>query len=343
MRINGLIFSLLVLLTGCYRQPVKIVPQTITDGRYDSEFPSRDAASELESITHSVYKLYSVASYKTFYFKQGVAVTKLDLLTGNYLYKSFGTTYSSETTSGTATAIYQAFNRFTFITCAHVLESPDTLITYFKPVKDDPDQFISSISIKEKQENFIKGFTGCGKVDILAIDRKNDVAIIGKECDKPGDLITTFMYSSGNAKELRWGNFVYIIGYPLGSLMITTGIVSNPRSDEYGSFMVDALFNKGFSGGIILALRDGVPNFELVGIIRSVPFQKEYYLKPEKEIFEMAYDENALYKGGLFVGTHEAIRYGVTTVIPMEMIRDLYQKNRLPLLSEGYNLDSFFK
>ena len=66
----------------------------------------------------------------------------------------------------------------------------------------------------------------------------------------------------------------------MGHKMITRGIVSNTRDDKSDSFLIDALFNRGFSGGIILAIRDGVPNFELVGMAKSVSAKNEYLLTP---------------------------------------------------------------
>jgi hypothetical protein len=344
---NGriLVFFLLsfLILAGCSQKPVKVATVVpVSNGHYDSRFPSNDASDELEAITRSVCKVYSVATYKTYYFKEGMAVTRADLASGSYLYKLFGITTTTETTSGTATVIYHAFGRIAMISCAHVLVSPDTLITYYQALKDEPEQFINSVSIKDKQESFVREAGACGSMDILAIDRKSDVAIIGKECNTAGDPAPAFGYPVGNTLGLGWGTFVYIIGYPLGTLMITKGIVSRPKAGGSGSFLVDAVFNKGFSGGIILALKNGVPNFELVGMIRSVPSQKEYFIKPEKEAYDAAYDENATYKGELYVGKHEAISYGVTAVVPVEQISELYKNNRSALISSGFNLDGFF-
>ena len=124
--------------------------------------------------------------------------------------------------------------------------------------------------------------------------------------------------------------------------MITRGIVSNPNSDESGTFMIDALFNKGFSGGIILAARQGSTGFELVGMVRSAYSKKEYTLRPEKEIHEYTYNKNAPYSGEIHVGTNESINYGVTYVIPVEALRAFYRRCRTELLALGYNLDPFF-
>ena len=87
-------------------------------------------------------------------------------------------------------------------------------------------------------------------MEVLAIDRKSDIAILGKEIEgeKPNN-IKVFPYLMGDSKELEWGSFVYIMGFPLGHAMITRGIVSDPYKIRKGSFLIDAVFNQGFSGG----------------------------------------------------------------------------------------------
>jgi hypothetical protein len=147
---------------------------------------------------------------------------------------------------------------------------------------------------------------------------------------------------AGRARDLGWGSATYAVGYPMGTLMVTSGIVSNPNCDESGSFMVDALFNKGFSGGIILAQRSGAADFELVGMIRSVYSSKEYVLKPEKMVHEYIYNTRTPYTGEIRVGTDETINYGVTYAISVESIRAFYRNCRPGIILMGYNLDPFF-
>lgn len=330
-----------LLLSGCSGKSSKITRKGVVHEFYDCNFPDKDASSDLEKLTRSVCKVYSVATYKTYYFKPGLHIIKKNLTPEILESGSFGITTSTETTSGTATLIFRSMDKLTLVTCAHVVSSPDTLITWFKSLPQETDPVISSISIKVKQELFIREFGVCGKLDLLSMDQENDVAFLGKECLNPDPSLEIFSYPAGNTRQLRWGSFVYILGYPMGSLMVTRGIVSKPKKEE-DTFMVDALFNKGFSGGILVAIRGGIPNFEWVGMIRSVPSQKEYYLRPEKEAHEAGYDAHASYTGELFVGTHEAISYGVTTVVPVEKIRDLYLKNRTSMKTAGYNLDGVF-
>ena len=72
------------------------------------------------------------------------------------------------------------------------------------------------------------------------------------------------------------------MGFPMNYKMVSNAIVSSPNYDGKGGFLIDAVVNKGFSGGVVLAIKDGIPNFELVGIIRAVPEENEYLLRTRK-------------------------------------------------------------
>ena len=336
------LFSLFILSVGCVQKTFKTAYATV-DGKYDSEYPYKSSSAELEQITHMVTKIFSIVYYKTYKFNPNPRIRQQDIISGEFKCLASATYLSHESYSGTATIISFEKNHLALLTCAHVVSTPDTIISFFDTSDSTSTENIKFIAIKQKQEIFLKDIPSCGTVNILAIDKDNDIAIIGKTCENVTDPVTVFGYPTGFAKELRWGCFVYIIGYPLGNMMVTSGIVSNPNCDEFGAFLLDAVFNKGFSGGIILAIRDGVPNFELVGIINAVSSKTEYVLKPEKELFEYNYNEHSPYKGELHVGTRETINYGITYAIPMEKIRSFYLKNREDLLSQGYDVDQFFK
>jgi hypothetical protein len=107
-----------------------------------------------------------------------------------------------------------------------------------------------------------------------------------------------------------------------------------------GEFTIDALLNKGYSGGIILAHRGGAPYFELVGMVKSVNSSREVYLKPVSD-HERTPDWIP-YKGEIFVEKSDNIQYGLNAVVPMESILEFYMKNRQTLMLNGYNLDHFF-
>ena len=332
----------LLLLEGCAPKPVKTAAVPLQDNRYVTEFTFPDASAKLESITHSVSKLVTVAYYTTYQFDAIDHIRQYSLSSASFKKSAASITDSHETVSGTATLISRFDNRVVFLTSAHILDFPDTVISFSDPSKTLSTDEIKSIAIKDKQEIYCRDLPDCGPMDLLAMDRGNDIALIGRVCPKLAEGMKPFEYPAGRAKQLGWGCVAYVIGFPMGALMITRGIVSNPNSDESGTFMIDALFNKGFSGGIILAARMGSPGFELVGMVRSAYSKKEYVLRPEKEIHEYSYNMDTPYSGEIRVGMHESINYGVTYAIPVEELRTFYRHFRPGLLSQGYNLDSFF-
>ena len=109
---------------------------------------------------------------------------------------------------------------------------------------------------------------------------------------------------------------------------MTKAIVSSPNRDKYGSFLTDAVSNKGFSGGIVLAIRDGVPNFELVGMMKLIPGCQQYYLTPSKEGEWFELDPNMPFKGDVYAESRVDIIYGVAPAIPAELIVDFLHKTR---------------
>ncbi|MEI7724430.1 MAG: serine protease [Bacteroidota bacterium] len=333
-------FVLLCLVSGCMKNRITATNKDHTTGRYGNEIPSGIVSDEIGKITQSVKKVYSVSSYTTYQFKREAMITGYHLYQGTFKKAAWGVISTNETVFGTATVIGFTNSTVALLTCAHVLNSPDTLISYFDPVGEDPSYYIQSVSIKEKQENWVKDISSCGSFTILASDNTADIAFLGKKCENLTDSVTPFPVPSGSARELGWGNLVYVFGYPMGNQVMTSGIVSLSVKRPMGEFTVDALMNKGFSGGIILAHRGGTPDFELVGMVKSVNSSREVYLKPSSD--QERTPDWMPYKGALFVEKSDNLQYGLNAVVPMESILDFYIKNRKDLIRNGYNLDHFF-
>ena len=331
---------LLLVLSGCMNREYRAYQKSLRDGRYDSEFPAHNASQEIGSIAQSVKKIYSVSHYTTWQFDRASGVLNHHLRSGIYAKMSVGTISTQETVFGTATVIMAGAGKIAVLTCGHVVTSPDTLVTWYDPSGEDQMPFIKSISVKTKQENWVRDLGSCGSFTLLASDPELDIAILGKTCGTPDPLPVVFPYPYGNAEELDWGSFVYIFGYPMGNPVVTKALVSKSVKGGPGDFTVDALLNKGYSGGIILAIRDGVPNFELVGMIKSVSSEEEYYLRPSSD--DKKYYEIFPYRGDVFVGSLEQVHYGLNFTIPAGKILDFYRRNREELIRQGYDLDPFF-
>jgi Trypsin-like peptidase domain len=332
----------IAILTSCAQRIYKVAYPTLNDGKYDTEFPYKNCSSQLKEISKSIKLLNCMAFYKTYMFAEISLVNtgNIDTAISNELFtEEF---YSHRPVSGTATLIAKAHNKTMLLTCAHILDFPDTIYTYYKNDNAE-DNILQSISIKEELKIYVNDIPNGDKLEILALDSEKDLALLGLDVGSSREFISIFDYPRGNSKELNWGSFVYIMGYPIGNKMITRGIVSNPEDTHKGSFLIDALFNKGFSGGLVLAIRDGVPNFEFVGLARSVSAQYNYILVPAKEHHEYSYNPKIPYQGKTYVMLKEEINYGVTHAITVEEIVKFLKRNQSNLMKKGYDLSSFLE
>ena len=333
---NKLALSLILIntLISCSKKIYRVAYPTLSDGRYDSEFPYKNCSKELLEISEAVTKVFCNSYYKNYYFAPERRITPKDI-NKKLLATADALVELKSTVSGTATVIYYQANRIAILTCWHVVTKPDTILNYFS-FEDNPNKkYVQTISVKQKQVILVYGMPEDGVFDILLTDDENDIAILGKELKSSTFAqIPVLKYNFGKAKELEWGSFVYLIGYPMGHKVITRGIVSQPDRDKRGAFFIDALFNRGLSGGILLAVRDGVPNFEVVGITTSAAAETETVLVPDRN---KNYDETVPYEGKIYVDNKKSINYGITKAIAAEAILKLISENREFLLKKGYD------
>lgn len=312
---------------------------TLSDGAYDSEFPYKSSSQQLEQIMESVKRVSCIAYYKTYTFHADEKIKLWDVtpeLLERYENRSV---YTNSSTSGTATVIYSSGRKLALLTCAHVVGFPDTVITYHIDADRRLTDNVASVAYKKRQSNYVATFPEGSDMRILTIDNDADLAVLGTELTVAPSLpIHAFHFPLGYAKELDWGAFVYLFGYPSGFKMVTKGIVSSPNKDKYGSFLIDAVFTRGFSGGICLAIRDGIPNFELVGMVKLVSAHSSYVVTPGKEFGSVEFDSSVPYTGSVYVERKTEIEYGITQAIPAERIREFLEENSALLSHEGYSV-----
>jgi len=338
-----LFFFVLICLTGCTKKIYDVVYPTLSDGKYDTEFPYKNCSRQLEEISRSVKKLNCIVYYNSYIFSEEDQITKSDLNSRTIRNKAIKNVVFNKSGSGTATIIYHDADRIALLTCAHIIDTPDTIMSYFRGAERGGEEIIQSVSIKVRQQNFIVDIPIYGgEVEIIKIDRKKDIAVVGRKGLVLGGFVPVFSYPAGKSSELEWGSFVYLIGYPVGFKMITRGIVSNPNMDASGRFLIDALFNRGFSGGVVLAIKDGVPNFELVGIAKSVSVKHVYVLRPSEDVGEYSYDPNVPYRGDTYVQLKSDINYGITHAISIETIWTFFDENKKFFIEKGYDFKGLF-
>ena len=338
------ILCITFLLSDCSTTSYKEIYPILRDGKYDSEFPYKGASDELREISQTVQRIQSSTFYKTYTFDQSSELKLANLKTFDI--KSLAVTegYADQSSSGTGTTIYAKEGKVAILTCAHVVQYPDTIISYFPDSDGTFTDNIQAIFIKERLTIYVAGFPEGSEFDLLIVDNKADLALIGKDYKILSDYkFTAFSYPAGKAKELDWGTFVYVFGYPINYQMVTKAIVSNPNRDEYGSFLIDAVVNNGMSGGLVLAIRDGVPNFEMVGMIQWVPEEEDNILVPKKLKNNERYNPIVPYEGEEYVKRFSSIRYGIARVISSEAILDFFNRNKAILYDKKYYLDRFIK
>lgn len=339
-----LLSMLFIAQTGCTKKIYDVVYPALNDGRYDSEFPYRNASKQLEEISKSVKMLNYIAYYKAYIFSENQKVLQSDINNKEIQNKAIDKVYFNETVSGTATIIFYDGAKVGLLTCAHIGDFPDTVLTYFAHPVGGKKQNIQQMAIKVREHYFVNEIPGDADFEVVVSDKKRDLALLTKRAiNDPFQRIRPFKYPLGESKNLELGSFVYIIGYPMGHKMITKGIVSNTRDNKSDSFLIDALFNRGFSGGIILAIRDGVPNFELVGMARSVSARNEYFLTPAPLNGKLEYEPNIPYSGDVYVKKFEGINYGITYTISTDEIINFLKENETLLLQKGFNFNYLIK
>ena len=337
-----LIPFLISFLSGCSPTVYNTKSPTL-DGKYDSEFPYRSSSKELERIGKSVVRINSMAFYKTYVFNPGKKVKASDINDTFLKDNTNSTNYFDKTSAGSGLIIYSVDNKIAVLTCAHVISFPDTIYSHYTDEKGKFTEYLESISIKDRQMIFVAGFPNGGDVELLAMDKYQDLAVLGRNFSSLQSYdFPVFPYPRGEARQLQWGTFVYIFGYPMNYKMVSRAIVSSPNIESNGSFLLDAVVNRGFSGGIVLAIRDGVPNFELVGIIRSVPEDADYILEPEKLKNNMRYNPVVPYRGDMYAIQKEDLKYGIAKVIPVEAIQEFLEENNEKLSDKGYDIQKFF-
>jgi hypothetical protein len=203
---------------------------------------------------------------------------------------------------------------------------------------------VQSVSFKQNQ-NIYSNLPKGGELEIIMLDEKTDVALVGMKGSNLDPLSfdhPEFDYPLGNSDELTWGNFVYIFGFPVNNKMLTKAIVSRPNIMNTKTYMVDAVLNRGASGGIVLAVRDGVPNFELVGIVSWLSAERTNVLSPQKLFNDQKYQIDSRYEGNLYIGEIEEIKYGLTKVVSSEAIKESLFEHEDEIGAKGYNIPGLF-
>ena len=333
---------LLSILTACTSQQQLQTDTRVADHLYDSEFPNRSVSTYLREMGSTIRLSSSLTFYREYYFNEQAHITLRTLKENPAVYNQAASAIIEKPASGTAAIVAVKKNKALLLTCAHTVYEPDTVIQYYDTGLSKKQHAIRSISIKIRQSLHVVGIPGSGRVTVVAKDSTLDLALLQRII--PLNLfppLPVFTYSLGKSKELDWGSFVYLFGFPHGKKVVSNAVVSHPNNNDAHDFIINATMYQGVSGGIIVALRDGPPHFELVGIANALPILQHLVLRPDRntEITPSTFGQP--YQGSVFIERQNEIIQGMTFAISAESILSFFKKNKSLLKDHDITLKDF--
>ncbi|HUF07931.1 MAG TPA: serine protease [Rhodothermales bacterium] len=305
-------------------------------GKYSTSFPGPGRTASLDPALQSVRMISSIGFYRQADFTSASGWPADRPITDRIWKNADTVTTFTESVVGTGTVLQFSRSRLALLTSAHVVTFDDTVTTYYRDERGETG--VRSFAVKVKQRNYVADIPGTGDLEVLARNDGLDIAIVGQSINTRDLIVPVFPLPPGKARDLDWGSFVYVIGFPAGLRMVTSGIVSQPSRDRDASFVTDVLFNRGMSGGAILAARSGGATLEWVGIATSGSATTEHMLAPNEKHLHEGLTSGEPYEGEVFISRAQRIRYGVTMAVSIEAVRKLAADNRAHLLRRGYSL-----
>jgi len=327
-----LLLLILFVSVSCKQTELISTQNYATDGMYDGPSNGESIAANIEALIKSIKRVDVIAFYETYYFPENEGFSTKYLTNHDWKNLAIQREIINESVSGTAVVVYYDGYLAGLITCAHVVDYPETVYRFY----DDNETKVSSISVKIKQQITIMGMQGDNPVEVVATDIKKDLAFLMKKVDQDDGELSPIEINVGTTKKLEWGSEIYVLGYPLGNLMLTKGLVSIDKSLDK-RFVSDALFNRGISGSPVFAYLDGKNNLEWVGMASSASAKTIEYLSPvnsdnDSEI--LSFDNN-----NIEVTEKLFINYGLTYSIAIEEIITFMARNKVVLRDLEFRTD----
>ncbi len=330
------IFIAVVLIFQC-SNVVQNKDIELSQAVYDYRVPTGSKVPYFKTLLRSIIVMNSSANYRTIFFEPESKIIRSNIATidtNNDNAQSIK--YDNVSAYGTGTIIYNYNKHIAILSSAHIFNHPDTLVTYFD--SGNGEKFVSSISIKQSEKHYSSDMPEYKTLNILAQDPQNDIIVLGLELqDDEQYLVPAIPYPFGDSSKLEWGTLVYLAGYPKGYKMLTQGMISEPDRNNRRNFLIDTMFNYGFSGGLIVGVKQGVPNFEILGIATSATADLYNVLVPDPASGH--YDNNTLYQQDIYNRHVRFLNYGITIATPVNAILEMLKDNKMIFFDNGYDME----
>lgn len=332
-----------LLLSSCTQKVYLNEQSQVMDDQYDSEFPALPTARFLAEVNESIKQVNVMAYYNGFEFSRASGLKWQDVKSNNFENRAINEIQTNIPATGTATIIYSDPGKIALLTCSHVIFFPDTITSYFSDSNGDNTVYIQKIYFKRRHSINVSGIPGSNELRIIAMDENSDIAIIGKNYVNPvKDALKSLNYPKGKASELQVGVFVYLFGFPRGERLVTSNIIGQVGKGPNNRFVINTPMTNGISGGLVLAIRDGIPNFEVVGMVYAVAGEVIIYLTPDLKTNPSVLDAQQKYMGDIYLNSTKQVVYGITYATSIESIENFLEENRDEISLNGFNIEEFF-
>ncbi len=339
------LMALAAACSGGCAPPRAVLVDRGPQAHYQTAYPVHDTSADLARLFLSVKQVTFTADYRTYVFAEDSGVTDADVRAGRYQERADSSYSETVTKAGTATVVALAGDRLTLLTVEHLTRFPDVRIEYWEegPSRGPaaPPGPVASVSVKTWERGTLLPPAGPSPLELVARDERNDLALLATRL---GEMSDTTRYSvldvpEGDARRLSWGSFVYVVGYPRSTPMVTRAIVSSPDRDGRGGFVTDGLWNEGISGGLVLGVRGDYGDLELVGLARAGAAEREIRLRPDTTALGERL-ELRRYDGPLYVQSSLRIQYGISLPTSVSVVREFLARHGVSLRSARPDLPS---
>jgi len=318
---------------GCGTRQV-ITEGNAGDGYYKNNAQTDRFRQQVERGFESVRRLQNTVMYRTYLFNPNQTITRSQIGSFNIENVAVASEVESVTNAGTATVLSNNGIKAVFLTASHTVSRPDTVIHIYDIDTGSPEDRVEAVSIKISENHFVIADAGIVGLDLVASNRSKDLALlISNEPIEEQYNLDAIALDPGKFNEVEWGDEVVAMGYPRGVQMITKGVASL-SNHPHRSLVMDLNINRGFSGGIVFALRSDGSGMEWVGMITSAMGERELYLAPEDGI-QTDYNPEIPYRGESYVKSRPVIYYGISYAVDIDEIRRFVEENRNLLRSRG--------
>ncbi len=332
MRIKSIIVVVLTVTLGAScaektRRANESIPET--------EKARLDALAEIES---SILLITCTGLYENYYYDPpenfAATIDQESLLCDK--------DYSTNSVAGTGLIIYKNSSKMVLLTCYHIVDFPDTLKTYYADENKKPSNYLQSLSVQYGLNVFVSHKSGRrSNAKIIATDEKNDIALIEAIPDANVLAELQFPGEFDRNTKVKLGEEVFLLGFPKGNFMVTRGLAS-PTSNVK-KFVVDVPFNKGFSGGVVVAFTENYKNYYYLGMANTASVETESVLSPPNDPTLIERYREIPYEGDVYLRNLNLINYGISFIIKLQVIADFLDEEKETLDKMGYTFSHIIK